>query len=368
MKLLFVVTGIGYGHATRVDSVINEIKSRNKKCEIIIAGYKCSYNYFKGKYKLIKLHGVNYSSKNFNLNLFNLVRTNLNYPLNVRNDINILSELINKENPDWVIVDWEISGLIAASKCNKKSILIFNYDSEPLKNFIQKFKLGRTKIIQSKFVETIYSLAEKKSEAIFVPGLKNNINNKFHYIDFILRRTSDKISQEKVLMKKLGLKKKPILVMLGGSNFGYKLLEKLNEIFLELKDEQFIVFGYDHNFKKKNIICYEFNKDYLEYLKVSKGVIMLAGHSSFGECAVFKKPCLVFPIRGHVEQMLNAFTIENTGIGLVKYLKNIKKDQIKKDVVEFLENIDKLQTKANKLNSKGIGASQVADFLLNKEH
>ena len=152
MKLLFVVTGIGYGHATRIDSIINEIKNRNKNCEIIIAGYKSSYSYFKGKYKLIKLHGVNYSSKSFNLNLFNLVRTNLNYPLNIRNDINLLCNFINKENPDLVIVDWEISGLIAASRCNKKSILIFNYDPEPLKDSIQKFKLRRTKIIQSKFV------------------------------------------------------------------------------------------------------------------------------------------------------------------------------------------------------------------------
>jgi uncharacterized protein (TIGR00661 family) len=367
MKLLFVVTGIGYGHATRVDSIINEIKSRDKNCKIIIAAYKSSYTYFEEKYKVIKLNGVNYSSKNFNLNLFNLVRTNLNYPLNVRNDINLLCGYINKENPDIVIVDWEISGLIAADRCNKKSILIFNYDPELFKEFIQKFKLGRTKVIQSKFVETIYSLAEKKSEAIFVPGLKNAVKNKFHYVDFILRYNSNKIPQENILMNRLGLKKKPILVMLGGSNFGYKLLEKLNEIFLELKEEHFIVFGYDHNFKKKNITCYGFNKDYLEYLKVSKGVIMLAGHSSFGECAVFKKPCLVFPIRGHVEQMLNAFTIERTGIGLVKYLKNIKKEQIRKDVKEFIENVDKLQAKANKLNSKGIGASQVADFVLNKK-
>lgn len=151
--------------------------------------------------------------------------------------------------------------------------------------------------------------------------------------------------------------------MLGGSNFGYDLFEKMKDVIFEIKNEDFIVFGYKKNFKKKNIVSFKFRENYLEYLKASKGVIMLAGHSSFAECAVFKKPCLVFPIRGHVEQMLNAFTIEKTGIAMVKYLSKIKKEEIEKDLNQFMHNLENLQERANILNARSDGAEEVVRFL-----
>lgn len=280
-----------------------------------------------------------------------------------RRDINILVRKIEEFNPDFVIVDWEPTGLIAAAKTQKRSILIFNYDPYSFETFIKKFKLGRFKVIQSKIVESIYALAEKSSEAIFIPGLNKEIKNKFHFIDFVMRQKYDGLENEDVLMKRLKIKRAPILVMLGGSTFGYKLAEKLIGISTKI-DEDFIIFGYKRNFTKKNIKSFKFKENYLEYLKVSKGVIMLAGHSSFGECAVFKKPCLVFPIRGHIEQTLNAYTIEEAGFGLVKYLKDLDQTSIKNSVEEFLLKLDSLQQKALKLETNGDGAKQIVDFLM----
>ena len=367
MKLLFVVTGIGLGHATRVDSVISEIKKRDKNAKICIAGYKSSLDYFKNSgFRKINLNGVDYSSENFKISILNILRKNLNFPINFRRDIRLLMENIEEFNPDYVIVDWELSGLVAASRSNKKVVLIFNYDPYMFDSFIKKFKLNRFKILQRRFVESIYNLANKRAEAIFIPGLKNKKENKFHFINFIVRKNPDELEDEDILMKKLGLAKKPILIMLGGSNFGYDLLDKMKSVLYELPNQEFIIFGYDRDFSNKNIKSYKFKENYLEYLKTSKGVIMLAGHSSFAECAVFKKPCLVFPIRGQVEQMLNAYTIESTKIGLVKYLKNIKKETIKEDIEEFIKKIDELQKRANNLNIKADGASKIAEFLIKR--
>ncbi len=367
MKILFVVTGIGLGHATRIDAIINQLKLKDKKLEVELACYKSSYEYFSRKnLKTIKLNGSNYSSKTFNINIFNIVRLNLKFPLNFRRDLKLITDEIKQFNPEYVVVDWDVIGLIAAARTKKKSILIFNYDPYSLENFIKKFKMNGAKKIQNKFIESIYRIAENKSDAIFIPGLKKQTKGKYYFIDFIIRDIPENIEDEEKLMNKLKLKKKPILVMLGGSNFGYSLLDKMKEVMLKIKDEDFIIFGYEKDFNIKNITCYKFKENYLEYLKVSKGVIMMAGHSSFAEAAIFKKPCLVFPIRNHVEQMLNAYTIENTGIGIVRYLDSINKDSLNKDIINFLNNLERLQSKADKLKVKSDGANQVADFLLKK--
>lgn len=369
MKILFVVTGIGLGHATRIDAIINELKLKDEKLDVRLACYKSSYEYFSQKnFKTIKLHGSNYSSNTFNINIFNIVRLNLKFPLNFRRDLKLIIDEINNFDPEYIIVDWDVIGLIAAARTHKKSVLIFNYDPYSLENFIKKFKMNGAKKIQNKFVESIYRIAEDRSDAIFIPGLKKYTKKKYHFIDFIIRDIPENIPDKQQLMTKLKLKKEPILVMLGGSNFGYSLFEKMKEVMFKLKNEEFIVFGYERDFTIKNITGYRFKSNYLEYLKASKGVIMMAGHSSFAEAAIFKKPCLVFPIRNHVEQILNAYTIENTGIGIVRYLDSIDKESLNKDIINFLDNLQKLQLKANKLKVRSYGAKQVANFLLSKRN
>ena len=60
MKLLFVVTGFGYGDSIRAEAVINEFLKRDKKNEVIILGYDRSYEYFKNKFKILKVEGYNF--------------------------------------------------------------------------------------------------------------------------------------------------------------------------------------------------------------------------------------------------------------------------------------------------------------------
>ena len=55
MKILFVVTGIGYGDAIREHAIIKAILKKKPKTEIKIAAYDNSYNYFKGKFPTINI-------------------------------------------------------------------------------------------------------------------------------------------------------------------------------------------------------------------------------------------------------------------------------------------------------------------------
>lgn len=365
MRYLFVVTGIGYGHSTRDLAIINEIKKRDKKAKFLIAGYFCSYNFFKEKkFDVIRIEGEDFSGDDFKLKVFRVVRKNWDLPVKWTKDILRLVSVIKEFRPDFVVVDWEPVGVIASALTKTKSIMIFNYDPDTFRKFTRRFNLSKSKAIQHQVVSRIYSLSSKYSKAIFIPSLKIGVRGNFHYIDFMIRKKPKDLPDKKALLKKLKLSREPILVMLGGTSYGYSLVRKMIKFFY-LYDEDFLIFAYNKTFVDKNIRSLGFKDNYLEYLKVSKAVITLAGHSSFEECAIFKKPCLVFPIINHVEQTLNALEIEKVGFARVSYLNDLDEERISRDIKHFIRDINKLSKRVHKFNIKGEGAVQVANFLLN---
>ncbi len=57
MKILFVVSGIGYGDATREHANILALKKKYPQARIMVAGYDNSYEYFQKKYPTIRIRG-----------------------------------------------------------------------------------------------------------------------------------------------------------------------------------------------------------------------------------------------------------------------------------------------------------------------
>jgi uncharacterized protein (TIGR00661 family) len=88
-------------------------------------------------------------------------------------------------------------------------------------------------------------------------------------------------------------------------------------------------------------------------MKASKAVITLAGHLTLSECLAFKKPAMVFPIKDHAEQILNAYMLED--IAHVQYgLKDLRKN-----IKNFLNNLDMLKNRIPDIEFNG--AEQIAD-------
>ena len=148
-------------------------------------------------------------------------------------------------------------------------------------------------------------------------------------------------------------KKKPVLVMLGGSKFGVGLAKRIYEIADKFNEEFIIIFG--SNLKpdgRKNIKYIRFSENFLGYLKECKGLITLGGNLTLSEGAYFRKPILSFPIKNHVEQ-----------VGNVESLKGICVSHDVKDVEGkiryFLKNLDKFKPPKMKFD----GAKQVVDFV-----
>jgi len=57
MKVLYVVSGIGYGDATREHSNIIALKKKFPGTKIMVAGYDNSLAYFQDKFNTVKIRG-----------------------------------------------------------------------------------------------------------------------------------------------------------------------------------------------------------------------------------------------------------------------------------------------------------------------
>jgi uncharacterized protein (TIGR00661 family) len=308
MKALFVVSGIGYGDATREHANIIEFRKKFPNAKIMVAGYDNSYDYFKDKYKTIKIRGYKLPGSAMRVNVFTFGLRNLFLPafwffstLKVR-----LQAF--RFIPDLVVSDFEPAGISLARVLRKKCVVVFGYDPLLFKEYCKNHKVNYKMRVEALYFEKLYNQAD----VVVIPTFRKEKKHLlYNYIEPIVRVKPDELASEKVLMRELKLEKKPFVVMLGGSDFGEKLARNLNKVAKSYPNEEFIIFGGDLDLNlNENVKYIRYTPDFLKYLKVSKGVVTLAGQKTLSEAVVFGKPILCFPIQDHVEQVLNAYALE----------------------------------------------------------
>tara|TARA_Y100000310_G_C20637414_1_gene791949 strand:- start:233 stop:1327 length:1095 start_codon:yes stop_codon:yes gene_type:complete len=357
MKLLFVVSGIGLGDATREHANIKEIKKKLPKSKVMVAGYDNSYAYFRDKYNTIKIRGYKLPGASMKINVLHFGLRNIFLPAFWF--IGTLKVRLQAFNfiPDIIISDFEPVGISLSKVLNRKCLVVFGYDPELCKTYKKKYGTNYKLKIESTYFEQLYDQADH----VLIPTFrkKKGKHLQYSYINPIIRVQPKELPSVSSLMKKLGLKKKPILVMLGGSNFGTKLAKHINKIAKESKEEFYIFGGNLEGDFNKNVHYIQYTDNFFKYLKVCKGVITLAGQQTLAEALVYKKPILSYPIGDHIEQIINAYSIENTI--MVSHKHSFK--EVNKTVKLFLKNLSKIKAKVKKLNVQGNGAEQVADIV-----
>ncbi len=362
MRILFVITGIGLGHAMREAAIINELKKRNKNLKIKIAGFQNSYNYFKDKYDTIKIKGSRFPQSSFSVNSVKVVISNLPYIFYFVHDYFKLKKEIKKFKPDLIIVDAQPVGSYTGKKLGIKTISIYNLDLKTWDHYQEHTKMPFTLYMQSRFHFKFVADAYNNSDLVIIPNIKKkNSAKEIKFVDPILRTSPESLPSGKILMKKLHLKKKPILVMLGGSKFGFSVAEKIIKIAKNF-NEDFIIFGYKE-FKKNNITSFKFKENFLEYLKSCKAVILLSGHTALSEAIVYKKPALIFPFKNYVEHYINVSELGN--ISLVKYIdESIKEKELKGYLEELIKKSPELEKNLKKLKIGTKGTKEAVDIIL----
>ncbi len=357
MRILFVVTGVGLGDATREHANIEAFLKKDPSTEIIVAGYDNSYEYFKAKFPTVKIRGYKLSGKRLKFNLLSFIIRNFFLPFKWLWETIKLRLLVRRFNPDVVISDFEPTGILMARLAKKKCVVVFGYDPFAFDEFTRKHQVSQIMAWEHRYLKGVYD----RADLVIIQTLLNRRHSMiYNYVNPIIRTKPSDLHNEKVLMKKLGLKKQPIIVMLGGSEFGIRLAKEIDNVASKLPNENFIIFGASKMVPRSpNVTHYPFKDNVLEYLKVSKGVISLAGQKSLTESIVFKKPMLIFPIEDHIEQALNAYTVES----IAKVCWDSSNKQIRKAVIEFSNSIPELNRKMENLNVNANGAEQVVKLV-----
>ena len=128
--------------------------------------------------------------------------------------------------------------------------------------------------------------------------------------------------------------------------------ERLVKRLKALKDEQFIVYGFNRNEIDGNLTYKEFNEDeFYDDLASAKAVITNGGFTFISEAIHLKKPIYSVPAIGNFEQTLNGFYVQKLGYGEYHEIMSAKR------VATFLKRLPKYQkrlAKVKKTNNDGI--------------
>ena len=357
MKILFVVTGIGFGDSTREHVNIEAVKKAYPRAKVLVACYDNSYEYFKDKYDCVKIKGYNLPGKQLKIQLPQFVLSNLFLPLFwFTSTLKVSLEEFNFV-PDVIVSDFEPVGLSLARLLGKKCLVVFGYDPLLYKEYKKNNKISIKMRTQAIYFEYLY----KAANMIALPTIRKPKPKKLDYIytNPIIRKIPSKLKDEKKLMKELGLVKKPILVMLGGSDFGTTLVHNIAKVGKKMK-ENFIIFGGNLDIKlPKNMSYIRFTPDFLKYLKVCKGVITLGGQITLAESLVYGKPILCFPIKGHVEQVLNAYAIKD--VAMIGNSGSVK--ELRKLLPSFVKSIPSMKKKVVEYGLKAGGEREIVNMV-----
>lgn len=114
-----------------------------------------------------------------------------------------------------------------------------------------------------------------------------------------------------------------------------------------LKDEQFIVYGFDEDKIDGNLTYKKFNEDeFYDDLASSKAVICNGGFTFISEAISLKKPIYSVPAIGNFEQTLNGYYVERLGYGEYHEVMNAPR------VKNFLRKLPTYQKRLAKVKNK----------------
>jgi len=334
--VFYCICGEGMGHAIRSSVIIERIK---EKYDIHIFSSDRAYKYLDSKFdNVYEIGGFNtvYINNKVN-NLKTLANALKRNPTNVKVGYKNLYKKARELRPDVIVTDFEIYATMVS-----KLLYI------PLISLDNIHMITQTKI---------HYPAHKRMEMLKAKGVIKAyvVKPKFHILTSFfyppIKAKKNAVIYPPVIREDI-LKLKPregdhIIVYQTSKESG-KLVHKLKA----LKNEKFIVYGFNVNKTDGNLTFKEFNEDvFYDDLASAKAVICNGGFTFISEAISLKKPIYSVPARGNFEQTLNGYYVHRLGYG--EYHEMMDEFRVK----TFLENLPKYKKKletVKKTNNDGI--------------
>jgi uncharacterized protein (TIGR00661 family) len=321
VKILYSVNGDGFGHATRSTPIIQALSKKYKLK--VIASSKGSGDFLQknvGKsVKVLSYNGIRFVYKKNSMDVYNTFTRNAKVILSRSSNLRIIYKTIKSYKPDVIITDCDFPTIVVAKLfkipllcvCNIHALSEMKYDV-PKK--YKKMKYAQRAVVKAlsgnidyHVITTFFYLPVKKKNVFLYPPilrkeiLAMNPTRKDYYLVYQTSSTNNNL---------------------------IKILKSVNA--------RFIVYGFNKEEIDGNVTFRKTNNDqFFKDFKDCRACIANGGFSFISEAVSLHKPVLSIPIRGIVEQLLNALEIKRLGYGDMC-------DKInRKILLHFIENNDK---------------------------
>lgn len=334
--VFYCICGEGMGHAIRSSVIIDRIK---EKYDIYIFSSDRAYKYLKSKFdNVYEIGGFNtvYINNKVN-NLKTLANALKRNPTNIKVGYETLYRKARELRPDVIVTDFEIYATTVSKLLNIPLISLDNI------HMITQTKINYP---ANKRIEMLKAKGVIKT---YVVKPKVHILTSFFYPP--VRAKKNAVIYPPVIREDI-LKLKPSegdhVIVYQTSKESVKLVRKLKS----LKNQKFIVYGFNVNKTDGNLTFKEFNEDeFYEDLASAKAVICNGGFTFISEAISLKKPIYSVPAIGNFEQTLNGYYVQRLGYG--EYHEIMSAARVK-SFLERLPTYKKNLAKVKKTNNDGI--------------
>ena len=334
--IFYCVCGEGMGHAIRTGVIVDRIK---EKYDVYIFSSDRAYEYLNSKFdNVYEIGGFNTVYINNKVNdlktLADAIKRN---PTNIKVGYENLYKKARQLHPDVIVTDFEIYATMLSKIRNIPLISLDNI------HMITQAKIDYPKnhyaeMIKAKGVIKTYVVKPKFHilTSFFYPKIRSGK----HAVIY------PPIIREDIL--KLTPSSGDHIIVYQTSRESEKLVRRLKA----LKDEKFIVYGFNKDEIDGNLCYKSFNEDeFYDDLASSKAVICNGGFTFISEAIHLKKPIYSVPAIGNFEQTLNGFYVQKLGYGEYHEIMSAQR------VENFLKRLPKYQkrlAKVKKTNNDGI--------------
>ena len=334
--VFYCVCGEGRGHSIRSGVLIDRLKD---KYDIYIFTHGPAYEYLDSKFdNVYKIGGFNTVYINNKVsNMKTLTSALKRNPQNVKSGYEEIYKKAREMSPDIIISDFEPYSTQVSKLLNIPLISVDNM------HIITQADISypvnqKAEMLKAKAVIKMYVVKPKYHiiTSFFYPRIKPNKNAVIY----------PPVIREEIL--NLEPTNGDHIIVYQTSKESVKLIKRLKE----LKDEKFIVYGFNKEETDANLTYKLFNEDeFYDNLASAKAVVCNGGFTFITEAISLKKPIYSIPAKGNFEQLLNGYYVQRLGYGEYHEKMSIKR------LEKFLKKLPKYQerlSKVKKTNNDGI--------------
>lgn len=296
-RIVYGVSGQGFGHATRSREILKHLTDQGHS--VLVFSYGQALFFLQNDFEVFEIPGLGLSYKNNKIVYWNTICKNAVQIAHQSKNWKKILKRFRDFNPDLVITDFEpLTALLA--KLQRLPLISLDNQHQLTNTKIDLPIKYRKDLVADKMV--IKSMVWLADYYLITTFFETPITKKDTFL-------FSPILRKEIL--ELEPQKDDYILVYQNSHFEH-IVKELADV-----NCKFVVFGVNKRATEKNFVFKEYDmSEWLSYLANCRAVIGTAGASLMTESLHLGKPYLALPIEKQIEQVVNAKYLEEAGYGL----------------------------------------------------